>query len=205
MTTSSIDRAELLKRRLSGQAPRRRDDGIPPAPRDGQLPPSLGQRGLWILDRVRPGDVEYLMAIPLRIRGGVDVPALRRALDDVVARHEVLRTRYAEADGEPVQVVDPPGATAFTEVDLRHLDPAEARRRLDGLVAEAGARPFDLAAEHPIRALLAHLADDEHVLLLTLHHIASDGWSESILTAELDARYTAHLHGRPAALPPLPV
>ncbi|QUQ64546.1 non-ribosomal peptide synthetase [Kutzneria sp. CA-103260] len=204
MTTSSMDRAELLKRRLAGQGPRRQDDGIPPASRDGVLPVSPGQRGLWILDRIRPGDVEYLMAIRLRISGAVDGVALRRALDDLVARHEILRTRYAEHNGEPVQVIDPPGAATFEEVDLRDLDAVAARPRLDELVAEAGGRPFDLAAEHPIRALLVHVTGEDHTLVLTLHHIASDGWSEAILMSELDALYVAHSQGQPAALAPLP-
>jgi amino acid adenylation domain-containing protein len=207
MTTSSIDRAELLKRRLSGLAPERRDyDGIPRASREGALPLSFGQRGLWILDRIRPGDVEYLMPVLLRVHGTLDAAAVRRALDALVARHEILRTRYVEADGEPTQVIDAPGAVAFAfaEADLPGLEPDEAHERLAELVDEAGRRPFDLAVEHPIRALLVHVSEEEHALLLTLHHIASDGWSESVLLDELDTLYAAYARGGTAVLAPLP-
>ncbi|HET9899274.1 MAG TPA: amino acid adenylation domain-containing protein [Streptosporangiaceae bacterium] len=204
MTTSSISRAELLKLRLSGLAPARQEHGIPRTPRDKALPLSFGQRGLWILDQLKPGAVDYLMAVPLRISGELDPAALRRALDAVVVRHEILRTRFTEAGGEPVQVVDPPGGMKLTEVDLRGLAREQADRRLAGLTADDGLTPFDLAAEHPVRALLAHLSDTEHVLLLTLHHIASDGWSESVLLADLDACYAAEVSGDTARLAPLP-
>ncbi|GAB2714323.1 non-ribosomal peptide synthetase [Kitasatospora kifunensis] len=201
MSTSSTSRAELLQRRLRGLT-KARQDGITPVARAGALPLSFAQRQLWMLDQMQPDSTEYLMAVRLRLRGALDAAALRRALDELVARHEVLRTRYATLDGEPVQVIDEPGPMALRSVELRAGD---AEGHLAELVTEAGALRFDLATEQPVRALLARLTDDEHVLLLTVHHIASDGWSENVLIGELDALYAAFAAGLPTPLPPLAV
>ncbi|HYQ66186.1 non-ribosomal peptide synthetase [Actinophytocola sp.] len=192
MTTMS--REELLRLRLRGTAKPKQTNEIAPVPRDGGLPLSYAQRRLWLVDRMRPGGTEYLMPVLLRLRGALDTSALRRALDEVVARHEVLRTRYATVDGEPVQVIDAPGPVPWAEV--------VGERRLAEVVAAAGRRPLDLATEWPVRAVLARVAADEHALLLTLHHIAADGWSESVLLTELDALYQAFAAGRPSTLPP---
>ncbi|MFB0617917.1 amino acid adenylation domain-containing protein [Streptomyces sp. AGS-58] len=216
MSTSQSSRTELLQRRLRGLT-KKRQDGITPVPRDGALPLSFAQHRMWVLDQLRPGGTEYLMPLLLRLPGPVDPVALRRALDALVARHEVLRTRYPAVDDEPVLVIDAPGPIALTTVDLRGADGREggpgadggpgealarAERRLAELVAEDGRRPFDLAAEHPVRALLARLGEDAHALLLTFHHIASDGWSEGVLLGELDQFYEAFTTGRPARLEP---
>ncbi|TDV49744.1 non-ribosomal peptide synthetase [Actinophytocola oryzae] len=189
---STLSREELLRLRLRGAAKPEQADEIPRLPRGDGLPLSFAQRRLWVLDRIRPGGTEYLMPVLLRLRGDLDVPALRRALDEIVARHEVLRTRYATVDGEPVQVIDPPGPLPHT--DVRDGDLAD-------LVAAAGDEPLDLATEWPIRAMLARVADDEHALLLTLHHIAADGWSESVLLTELDTLYGAFAAGGSSPLP----
>ncbi|MFJ8623283.1 amino acid adenylation domain-containing protein [Kitasatospora sp. NPDC093550] len=201
MSTSPSSRTELLQRRLSGLT-KKRQEGIVPVPRDGVLPLSFAQHRMWVLDRLQPGGTEYLMPLLLRLPGPVDPAALRRALDALVARHEVLRTRYPAVDDEPVLTIDAPGPIALTEVDLGSAEPAEAERRLAGLVAEDGRRPFDLAAEHPVRALLARLPGEAYALLLTLHHIASDGWSEDVLLGELGALHEAFAAGRPDPLDP---
>ncbi|WP_416906141.1 amino acid adenylation domain-containing protein [Micromonospora echinospora] len=204
MSTSSVSREELLQRRLRGLATRA-DAGISRVRRDGALPVSFAQRRLWLFDQMQPGSTEYLMPVRLRLRGTLDTVALRRALDEIVARHEVLRTRYTTTDGEPVQLVDPPASIPWEHTDLSGTDRDTAERLLADLVERDADRPFDLAAEWPVRAALVRLADDEHVLLMTLHHIAADGWSESILLAELDALYAAFAAGLPAPLAPLPV
>ena len=204
MSTSSTSRAALLQRRLRGLATRA-DTGIARIDREGALPLSSAQRRLWVLDQMQPGGTEYLMPVRLRMRGTLDTGALQRALDDIVERHEVLRTRYRAVDGEPVQVVDPPAPLRWQYTDLSGDGPDAAERSLDHLAATAARRPFDLGADWPVRAVLARLADDEHVLLLTLHHIAADGWSESVLLGELDTLYTAHAAGAPSPLAPLPV
>ncbi|MGM1058478.1 amino acid adenylation domain-containing protein [Saccharothrix sp. Mg75] len=193
-------RDELLRRRLRGLGSAAAS-GITPAPRDRPLPLSCAQRGLWLLEQMRPGGADYLIPVRLRL-GAVDVPALRGALDALVARHEVLRTRYTVGDtgGEPAQVIDPPGPVPFELVDI-----AAQPDSLTGVLVEAGTRPLDLAADWPLRALLVRLSDDDHVLLLSVHHIASDGASETILLSELDSLYSALVTGSPSTLPPMPV
>ncbi|EMD29578.1 non-ribosomal peptide synthetase [Amycolatopsis azurea] len=202
MDTRGNARAELLRRRLRGSGTPEAGGGIVPVPRDRPLPLSFAQRGLWLLDQTRPGGADYLMPVRLRLRGEVNEPALRRALDEVVARHEVLRTRYLAdgSGGEPVQVVDEPGPVPFERLDL-----AERPESLEGVLADAGARSLDLAGEWALRALLVRLSDVDHVLLLSVHHIASDGISESILLSELDRLYAAFSAGRPSPLEPLAV
>ncbi|MEU3623257.1 non-ribosomal peptide synthetase [Amycolatopsis coloradensis] len=201
-TRGSNPRAELLRRRLRGFGTVETAGGITPAPRDRPLPLSFAQRGLWSLDQIRPGGADYLMPVRLRLRGEVNVPALRRALDEIVARHEVLRTRYQGGGpgGEPVQVVDEAGPAPFERLDL-----ADRPESLDGVLADAGAKTLDLAGEWPLRALLVRLSDVDHVLLLSVHHIASDGLSESIMLSELDSLYAAFADGRPSPLGPLAV
>ncbi|MFD2762593.1 non-ribosomal peptide synthetase [Micromonospora eburnea] len=197
-------RAELLRRRLRGDVTVAPDNRIRRVPRSGPLTVSFAQRRLWILDQLRGGGTEYLMTTGLRLAGPLDTGALRTALDGLVARHEVLRTRYVVIDDEPAQVVDDPGPVALTEVDLRDLDRAAQDARLAGWTSH-DRRPVDLAGGPVLAATLARLGDEEHALLLTLHHIAFDEWSEEVLWRELDRRYAAALAGEAAALPPLPV
>ncbi|MEV0124007.1 condensation domain-containing protein [Streptomyces sp. NPDC050703] len=164
-------------------------------------PCSHAQRKLWILDRFHPGSAVYAVPLVYRVEGGLDGTALDRALSEVVRRHEVLRTAYRLRAGAVRQVVRPAEAVRVPVVDVSgHADPdAEARRR-----AEAeGRRPFDLAAGPVIRPLLLRTAADRHLLCLTLHHIACDGWSLGILEHELSVCYRAALRREPSGLRPL--
>ncbi|HEY3872695.1 MAG TPA: amino acid adenylation domain-containing protein [Actinocrinis sp.] len=197
-------RAELLQRRLRGDATTAPDNRIDRAPRDTPLELSFAQRRMWILEQLRAGGTEYLATTALRLFGPLDTRALRTALDGIVARHEVLRTRYPVIDGEPVQAIDEPGRVPVTEVDLRGLGRAAQNGRLAGWTSH-DRRPVDLAAGRIMTATLARLADEEHALLVTLHHIAFDEWSEQVLWHELDQRYTAALAGEAVRLAPLPV
>ncbi len=171
---------------------------IRPQPRDGEPPLSFAQERMWFLDRLSGDRGTYNVPVVLELRGALDADALGGALADLVARHEALRTRIASRDGTPVQHID-----AHPSFALRVEDAAEAEldARLD---AEAGA-PFDLAAELPIRAVLYRTAPDAHVLAMTLHHVATDGWSNGILLRELAAFYAARTRGTEAELPPLPL
>ncbi|GIJ29456.1 hypothetical protein Vqi01_46180 [Micromonospora qiuiae] len=206
--TETIDRAglraELLRRRLVGAAAAAPDEGIARVPRETPPALSFAQRRLWILDQVRPDGTEYLASAGLRLFGPLEPGALRAALDGIVARHEVLRTRYVVIDGEPGQVIDPPGPATLHEVDLRGLDPAAQDERIAGWMTHDRA-PVDLATGPVLTGTLARLADEEHALVVTLHHIAFDGWSEQVLWRELDRLYTAALAGGPSPLAPLPV
>ncbi|HEX6910893.1 MAG TPA: amino acid adenylation domain-containing protein, partial [Longimicrobium sp.] len=166
---------------------------------------SFAQERLWFLDRMQGASGIYNVPAALRLSGALDVPALERALGEIVRRHEALRTTFAEVDGVALQVVAPFTGFELLRADLSDLD-ADAR---DGQVraraADDAARPFDLAAGPLFRATLLRLADDEHVLLLCMHHAASDGWSMGVLFRELSALYDAYRNGVESPLAPLPV
>ncbi|MEU6173220.1 non-ribosomal peptide synthase/polyketide synthase [Streptantibioticus parmotrematis] len=176
-------------------------DAIPAADPDTEPPLSYAQQRLWFLDRFEPDSTEYTTMSVLRLRGRLDEDALRTALDALVARHEALRTTFAEQDGHARQVVRPPHPVELAHDDLTGQPPAA----LDALVERVAATPFDLAAGPLLRARLVRLADDEHVLVLAVHHIAADGWSIAVMGRDLGELYAAaHEHRRPD-LPELPV
>ncbi|CAK15503.1 non-ribosomal peptide synthetase [Pseudomonas entomophila] len=172
--------------------------------RSGAQTLSSAQQRLWFLAQMEGGNAAYHMPLNLRLRGVLQVQALADSLNRLVARHEALRTTFVSVEGEGRQCVGGPDqGMAFTQVDLQGLPAASAR--LEALIEEEGARPFDLTQGPLMRACLVHLAQDEHVLLLTQHHIISDGWSVGVFTRDLEALYSAALLGQEADLPALPV
>jgi len=180
--------------------------GIPAVARTNDpLPCSFAQERLWYLDQADPGSVAYVVPAAVRFTGRLDVGALRRSLDEIVRRHEVLRTTFAERDGLPGQVVHP--AEPLT-IPLVHLD-APSRKAAEAEVRERYQQevrlPFDLARGPLIRACVLRVADDEHVLLLSMHHIVSDGWSLGVLQHELTTLYQAYVADEPSPLPELTV
>jgi len=178
---------------------------IEPAPREGRVPLSFAQQRLWFLERLGNLGSTYHMRTRLRLRGELDRGALARALDRVVERHEALRTTFAQVDGVPEQRIAPAGAGGFHLAEHDLDGRADAKAELDRLLAEEGRARFDLERGPLIRGRLVRLAADDHVLLLTMHHIVSDDWSMGVLTRELSALYAAHRQGREAELPALPV
>ncbi|HEX3788439.1 MAG TPA: non-ribosomal peptide synthase/polyketide synthase [Pseudonocardiaceae bacterium] len=166
---------------------------IPPAPRDQPLPLSFAQQRLWFLDQFEQDSAEYLSRFAVRLRGPLDVAALRRALTALVARHESLRTTFDSVNGQGVQIVGPATDVELSIQDIRDQPAAE----LDRILAADGSLPFDLTTGPLLRAGLIRLCADEHALTLTLHHIVTDGWSMSVLVDDLSALYA----GTP--LPPL--
>ncbi|WP_318199945.1 non-ribosomal peptide synthase/polyketide synthase [Streptomyces sp. SCL15-4] len=172
---------------------------IPAADPDTPAPLSYAQQRLWFLDRFEPGGTDYTTLSALRLRGPLDTGALRTALDALVARHEALRTTFAEHDGQARQFVHP-----ARPVDLPVDDLADDSA-LDALLEREAATPFDLATGPLLRARLARLADREHVLVLAVHHIVTDGWSGGVLARDLGELYTAALENRRPDLPGLPV
>ncbi|MGH3702602.1 MAG: condensation domain-containing protein, partial [Pseudonocardiaceae bacterium] len=174
--------------------------------RGGELVLSFAQQRLWFLDQLMPGNVAYNLPVAFRLRGALDVAVLSRALDEIVARHEVLRTTFPTVGGQPVQVVAPPSVGARLAVtDLRGVDPAEREATTARLAAAEATQAFDLASGPLLRVGLVRLGDDEQVLLLTLHHIITDGWSQGVFFAELGALYDAFLRGETSPLSPLTV
>ncbi|HEX9936473.1 MAG TPA: condensation domain-containing protein, partial [Longimicrobium sp.] len=170
--------------------------------RGGRLPLSIAQQRLWFLEQMGGLGSAYHAAQRLRLRGALDRAALARALDGIVARHEALRTTFTEVDGAPEQRIAAVGVGFhLVEHHLAGCPDAELER----LIAEEARAPFDLRRGPLVRGRLICLADDDHVLLLTLHHIVSDGWSMGVFFDELSALYAAHRQGSDAQLAALPV
>ncbi|HYK43003.1 MAG TPA: amino acid adenylation domain-containing protein, partial [Thermoanaerobaculia bacterium] len=176
-----------------------------PVPRTRALPLSFSQQRLWFLQRLAPESPAFNVHQALRIRGRLDVPALVRAVGEILRRHETLRTRFIEVDGTPAQetvAVPEPPLQVENLPSGSDLDPEEQAR----VIAAAEARlPFDLASGRILRARLLRIADEDYVLLLTLHHIASDAWSVDVLFRELHTLYDAYSSGRPSPLPDPPI
>ena len=192
-TLTFTQKRELLAQRLRDRAtngPRR-------------YPVSFGQRRMWFLERLSPGNAAYNIPGALDLRGDLDTGLFRACVDDLVARHAILRTTFAEVDGDPVQVVHPTGSADVSVVDAPELDDPD---RLTALATAEFARPFDLAAGPLLRMRFLRVAPQRHVLLLTMHHIVGDLWSTSVALRDLFALYRSRRDGGtpPATeLPPL--
>src|SRR5262245_46614752 len=175
------------------------------ADRDAEAPLSFAQQRLWFLEQLHPGRAVYNLPVGWRLRGDLEVAALQVALAGVVARHDVLRGRFVAEDGRPRHVIDPAGPVDLPVVDLADLEPAVRESELERQAAAEAARPFDLARDPPLRARLVRLGASDHALLLTVHHVAADGWSLGVLARELGELYAARVERRTPALPDLPV
>ncbi len=186
---------------------RRREDVPPirPARRDGALPLSFAQERLWFLDQLEPGSSFYNIAAAVRLEGPLRAAALERSLARIVLRHEALRTTFGVADGRPVQVIGEPGGFRVATEDLRSLPAPQREAEALRLAQEQAERPFDLARDPLLRAALIRLDDDDHVLLLVMHHIVADAWSMGIFVRELAAQYGAEASGTEPSLPELQV
>jgi len=173
-------------------------------PREGPLRLSFAQERLWFLEQLDPGSPAYTIAGAIRMRGALDRPALESALGEVVGRHEALRTSFVNAEGEPVLRIAAPSAFEVAFEDLAAAGPeaeSEARRRATAAVQQ----PFDLAQGPLVRARLLRLAEEDHVLVLTMHHIVSDAWSLGVIVGELGTLYRAFAAGEVSPLAPLSV
>jgi thioesterase domain-containing protein len=186
------------------------DRPLPPTADDSDdvfvFPATAAQRRFWLLDQLVPGgNPELNMPLAARLTGRLDRAALTRSFNEIVRRHEVLRTMFQCERGKLRQLVAPTLSLNIPFVDVRDF-PAEERERLPGhLTIEEVQRPFDLAHGPVIRALLVGIAAEEHLLLITVHHIVSDGWSNGVLLRELGELYTAFVRGQPSPLPELPI
>ncbi|MFN8596435.1 MAG: amino acid adenylation domain-containing protein [Anaerolineae bacterium] len=178
---------------------------IEPAPRDGPLPLSFAQQRLWFLDQLLPGNLLYHIPTAVRLKGVLKVEALERSLNAIVQRHESLRTTFVARDGQPEQIIAPTLTIALPIVDLRALPDDQHEAEAVRLATADVCQPFDLARGPLLRAHLLCIAEDDHVIVLTMHHIVSDGWSMGVLTHELATLYAAFAADRPSPLPDLPI
>ncbi|HEX3560510.1 MAG TPA: amino acid adenylation domain-containing protein [Pyrinomonadaceae bacterium] len=202
----SAKRRALLEALLSEQGimpPKA--ERIPRREGGGLAPLSFAQRRLWFFDQFEPGNPAYNLVSAVSLRGELDASALERSFGEVVRRHEALRTTFDFRDGEPVQVITPPQPLHLNVVDITHLPEAEHDGRIRSLIHEQTQASFDLKRGPLLRITLVRLRDDEHVLLLSMHHIVSDAWSMGVFVGEVVALYEAYASGREAALPNLPI
>jgi len=171
----------------------------------GDPPLSFAQQRLWFLDRLEPGSSAYNMPAAVRLEGQLDTDALERTLTEIFRRHEVLRTRFREVDGQPVQAIQAPAPVALAREDLSAIAANERVAVMSEILRAEAARPFDLSEDAPCRVRLLRLAPQSHVVLVTLHHIVSDGWSMNLFIGEVKALYEAFSSGRASPLAELPV
>jgi amino acid adenylation domain-containing protein len=168
-----------------------------------ELPLSFSQQRLWFLDQLAPANPFYNVCYPMRARGTLEIEPLRRSLNEIVRRHEILRTTFPTTDGQPMQIVHPELELELAITDLSSLPESEREARSLILVREEARTPFDLAKGPLFRAGLLRLDENDHVLLLNWHHIIFDGWSLSVFWHELTILYQTFLRGRSSPLPEL--
>ncbi len=178
---------------------------IPRRANDQPIPLTFAQHRLWLLSQMALGSPAYNMCLAVRLAGPLATDVLRRCLDEVVRRHSVLRTTFAVVDGNPIAVIAPELRLDLALLDLRLLPTGDRRRELERLVVDERQRPFDLARGPLVRAAVIQVDEQDYAVLITMHHIVSDGWSMEIVIREIGAAYGAYVSGRAPALPELPI
>jgi Condensation domain len=174
-------------------------------PRDGPLHLSFAQQRLWFFEQLEPSRAVYNLPLAWRLIGTLNISALEQSLNEIVRRQENLRTTFPSVEGQPIQVIAPELVLPLPVVDLQASPVSERKATVQRLAAEEARRPFDLAHGPLMRATLLRLSDEDHALLLTLHHIVFDGWSADVFWRELATFYTAICTGQPLSLPALPL
>jgi amino acid adenylation domain-containing protein len=208
LASLSKDRAQLLKLLLESNC--KGEQQIQPYPRAARglrvlAPPSWAQERLWLLDQLEGGSPAYHIMAVLRLRGSLDKEGLRKALDTLLERHEVLRTVLVSIDGNPTQEIGAASRFSLELVDLSGYSDSERNAQIETQKLEEARAEFNLAVGPLIRARLLRLGAEEHLLLLAMHHIISDGWSIGVLIRELAALYAPYREGRDNPVPPLPI
>jgi len=178
---------------------------ILPAPRDRALPLSFAQQRLWFLNQLEPESPFYNVSTALRLRGRLNTAALEKSLNEIIRRHETLRTIYKTVDGQTVQVVQPLRVLKIPVIDLRRHPVDDREAEAQRMALEECRLPFNLAEGPVLRAKLLKVDEEEHIALFNMHHIVCDGWSIGILINEIVALYEHHYTGKPYSLPDLPV
>jgi amino acid adenylation domain-containing protein len=166
---------------------------------------SFAQESLWLVEQFAPGNVAYNLPSAWRLAGPLDAVALEQALQEIVKRHESLRTTFHVRENHPVQVISPPPEITLALVDLRHLPEAEREQKARAFLEEEAVRPFNLTCGPLLRTCLLRLGEEQHIFFLLIHHIISDEWSKDAFLRELTSLYRTFSAGQPSALPELPI
>jgi amino acid adenylation domain-containing protein len=209
--TSRLEKLSPAKRALLVEALRADEEWrsafkkIPPRAVKSPVVLSFAQQRLWFIDQLDPGNPAYNCPAAVSLSGALDLNALCAAFDHLVARHESLRTTFAAIDGLPHQIISPPAPLPLPVLDLQAHPPAQHRREVERIAAAEAQTRFDLASGPLLRVQLLRLAPQEHVLLLTLHHIIGDAWSVGVLVRELAELYESYRSGREPVLEELPI
>lgn len=185
---------------LQNQAP-----ALVPVARNEHLPLSFSQERLWFLYQLQQDSSTYNVSFAFRLQGSLNISALERSLNEIIQRHEALRTKFLPAQNQPVQVISPSLKLTLPVLNLQELPEKEKETQVLQLIKKEVQQPFNLEQGSLLRSSLVQLAENEYILLLSVHHIAFDGWSEGIFWRELTALYTAFSTGQPSPLPQLPI
>ena len=205
LTQSKLDLLSRLVRDKGHRSRQTREtvSQIARAVRAEQLPLSFAQERLWFIDQLEPESAAYNIPQAVRLTGSLQVFALEQSVNELVRRHEVLRTSFVDMAGQPAQQIAPELRLELPLVDLRSLSASEQQAMSERLRYEQARRPFDLRRAPLLRVQLLQLGDNEHEFLFAMHHIASDGWSMSVLVREVGGLYPAYVSGAPSPLPEL--
>ena len=198
------EQARLIEQTLRDQQPLQEPPMLPVS-REKPIPLSFAQQRLWFLDQLEPGNVAYAIPLVVRLRNTLQVEALEQSMNEIVQRHESLRTTFQDLNGQPVQVIHPPERLCLWLADLSMLTVPWREREMQRLCQQEAEYPFHLAQGPLIRMALLRLDQTEHILMLTLHHSIADAWSMRILIRELSVFYPSHMAKKTCQLPPLPV
>jgi amino acid adenylation domain-containing protein len=189
----------------ANQALKSNSESIQPASRQENIPLSFAQQRLWFLSQLEPNSSAYNIPAAVRLTGKLNVAALSKSINEIIRRHEILRTTFTVVDGEAIQVIGKGENFTFPVIDLQGLAKDKKQEEVQNIVVLEAQKPFDLEQDLLIRASLIQLSETDHVILLTMHHIVSDGWSTGIFIKELTALYTAFSQGQPSPLSELSI
>ncbi|MFN6478153.1 non-ribosomal peptide synthetase [Nostoc sp. DedQUE07] len=170
-----------------------------------ELPLSYAQQRLWFLDQLEPNSSTYNIPLALRLVGNLNRAALEQSLQEIIDRHEALRTNFVTVDEQPIQIIHTQTNWKVSVLEWQNLSPSEQEIATQQLVQQQAIQPFDLAKGALIRATLVVLSQTEHILLVCMHHVVSDGWSMGVFVSELATLYKAYFQGQPSPLAPLPI
>jgi hypothetical protein len=197
--------AQIRERKAEILQVLRQDDLIRPVGRDRPLPLSFAQQRLWFVEQLQPNSFTYNEPVALHLFGCLNVEVLEQSINEIVRRHEILRTTFITIDGQPVQVIYPTLKVKVSVIDLSNLSEIERESKAQILARQEAELPFDLTKLPLIRVTVLQLSNQENILLLTVHHIVWDGWSIGVLIRELSALYRAFCNDRPSPLPELTI